>query len=485
VSEDLKEEKEESFAELFEEYSKGMNETLQLGDKVQGKIISIGKENVFIETGTKIDGVVDKAELLDENHELPYEKGDVLDLYVVSYDGSEIRLSKSFSGTGSIRLIEEAFGKAVPIEGKVKGEIKGGFHVDIMGKRAFCPISQIDLKYVENPTEYVGMAFPFLITQFEESGKNIVVSRRRLLEKELEKQKQAFFQEIRKNSELEGQVTKIMPYGAFIEFIPGIEGMIHLSEISWSRIDKPEEILAIGERVKVKVIGIEDGRRPGDKKLSLSIKQVTGDPWIRVKDIVHVGDALKGKVTRCAKFGAFVEIAPGIDGLVHISEMSYIKRVLKVEDVVSEGDSVAVIVKEIDTENRRISLSMKDAEGDPWVDIENKYSLGQSLNGTIEKKERFGYFVSLEPGITGLLPKSKIASIAKPSDMEKLHEGDIIPVIIDRIDPDERKISLGPADTVDANDWKQYSKDSKQSLGSLGEKLQQALKNRDQESGAG
>jgi small subunit ribosomal protein S1 len=480
VTEDLREEKnnapEESFAELFEEYSKGMNETLQLGDKVRGKIISIGKESVFVETGTKIDGVVDKTELLDENQELPYKDGDSLELYVVAYDGGEIRLSKTFSGVGSIRLIEEAFEKAVPVEGKVKGEIKGGFHVDIMGKRAFCPISQIDLKYVENPTEYVGETFPFVITQFEEDGRNIVVSRRNLLEKELEKQKHAFFQEIAVDSALEGQVTKIMPYGAFIEFIPGIEGMIHLSEISWSRIDRPEEVLSIGDKVKVKVIGIEDGKRPGDKKLSLSIKQVGGDPWDNVKEIVHIGDALKGKVTRCAKFGAFVEIAPGIEGLVHISEMSYIKRVLKVEEVVNEGDFVAVTVKEIDTENRRVSLSMKDAEGDPWVDIENKYSLGQALSGTIEKKERFGYFISLEPGITGLLPKSKIDGSSKPSDIEKFREGDSIPVIIERINPDERKISLAPTDAADADDWKQYSKDSRQPLGSLGEKLQQAMK---------
>ncbi|MBN1848865.1 MAG: 30S ribosomal protein S1 [Deltaproteobacteria bacterium] len=471
-----KNEEEQSFAELFEEFSKGVNETLQLGDKVIGKIISIGKENVFIETGTKIDGVVDRAELLDENQELPYKKGDILDLYVVAYDGGEIRLSKTFSGAGSIRIVEEAFEKAVPVEGKIKNEIKGGFHVEIMGKRAFCPISQIDLRYVENPSEYVGDTFPFLITQFEEDGKNIVVSRRKLLEKELEKQKQAFFQEIRVDTELEGQVTKIMPYGAFIEFLPGIEGMIHLSEMSWSRIDRPEQVLSTGDRVKVKVIGIGDGKRPGDKKLSLSIKQVTGDPWVGVKEIVHVNDSLKGKVTRCAKFGAFVEIAPGIEGLVHISEMSYTKRVLRVEDVVHEGDTVSVVVKEIDMENRRISLSMKDAEGDPWVDIENKYSLGQVLNGSIEKKERFGYFVSLEPGITGLLPKSRIDGSAKSSDLDKLREGDLIPVIVERIDPNERKISLAPADAADADDWKQYSKDSGSSIGSLGEKLRRAMK---------
>ena len=479
MSEDFVEEKnnnEESFADLLEAYSDGMQEDLQLGDKLEGKIISIGRESVFVDTGTKIDGVVDRDELLDENGDLPFQEGDTLELYVVFNNGNEIRLSKALSGIGNIRVMGEAFRKAVPVEGKVKGECKGGFHVDIMGKRAFCPISQMDLKYVESPEPYVGETFSFLITQFEEDGRNIVVSRRELLEKEQEKSREEFFKDIAIDMEFEGRVAKLMPYGAFVELIPGSEGMIHLSEISWSRLERPEERLTIGDMVKVKLIGLEQGKRPGEMKLSLSIKQMTGDPWESVEEQFRIGDKIRGKVTRCAKFGAFVEITPGIEGLVHISEMSYKKRVLKTEDMVTAGDTVEVMVKEIDAENRRISLSMKEAEGDPWIDMDTRYKIGQSIEGIIEKKERFGYFVSLEPGITGLLPKSKIESSQKPSVIEKLGQGDAIPVIVEQIDQNERKISLSPGDKKDEEDWRNYAKGSEKPIGSLGEKLQQALK---------
>jgi small subunit ribosomal protein S1 len=253
--------------------------------------------------------------------------------------------------------------------------------------------------------------------------------------------------------------------------------MVHLSEMSWSKIQKAEEVLRTGDLVNVKVIGIAQGKEPGQKKISLSIKQISGDPWNTVEDQFRIGDKIKGKVTRCVKFGAFVEIAEGIEGLVHISEMSY-RRVLKPEEVVSQGDSVEVMIKELDPERRRISLSMKDAEGDPWIEAPEKYSIGKSVPGIIEKKERFGFFIELEPGITGLLPKSKISSHHKPALLEKLREGDAIAVIIEEIHPDERKITLSPGDAMDEEDWRSFAQDKKKSMGSLGEKLQQALKDK-------
>ncbi len=481
MSEDFVEEEnseEGSFADLFETYSKGMNEDLQVGDNLRGKIISIGKESVFIDTGTKIDGVVDRNELLDENQELPCKVGDTLELYVVFYDGNEIRLSKSFSGAGSLRVMDEAFRKAVPVEGKVKEGCKGGFHVAVMGKRAFCPISHIDLKYVEDPDAYIGETFSFLITQFDEDGRNIVVSRRKILEKELEKRRKEFFEEIAIGMQIEGRVTRLMPYGAFVELLPGIEGMIHISEMSWSRTESPEGIIKPGDIITVKIVGIEQEKLPGDRKLSLSMKQITGDPWNTVEGTFSIGDKVSGKVTRCVKFGAFIEIAPGIEGLVHISEMSHTRRVAKTEDIVTAGDIVEVVVKEIDAGKRRISLSMRDTEGNPWADIHDKYNIGQSVNGIIEKKERFGYFVSLEPGITGLLPRSNIEGLHKSPEIEKLGQGDAIRVVVERIDQGERKITLTLGDGMDDGDWKKYTKDSEKSIGSLGEKLQQALKSK-------
>jgi small subunit ribosomal protein S1 len=481
VSDDVIDEKdseEESFADLFESYGAGMNEDVQIGDKIRGEIISIGRDAVFVDTGTKIDGVVDKEELLDDNRELPYKEGDILELYVVSYDGNEIRLSRALSGVGGLHVVGKAFEKALPVEGKVKGQCKGGFHVEIMHKRAFCPIGEMDLKYVENPDDHVGETYLFLISQFEENGRNIVVSRRKLLKKEQEKARKQFFQDIVIGIHLEGRITKLMPYGAFVELFPGIEGMVHLSEISWSRLEEAHEVLKTGDSITVKVIGIEQGKQPGQIKIALSIKQVTGDPWNSVQDKFRIGDKIRGKVTRCVKFGAFVEIAPGIEGLVHISEMSYKKRVLKAENVVAVAETVEVMIKEIDVEKRRISLSMRDAEGDPWIDIREKYTVGQCVDGTIEKKEKFGFFVVLEPGITGLLPRSKINNSHKPALIEKLRQGDAITVMVEEIHPEERKITLGPGDSTDEDDRGKFAKDTEKPIGSLGEKLQQALKSK-------
>jgi small subunit ribosomal protein S1 len=205
------------------------------------------------------------------------------------------------------------------------------------------------------------------------------------------------------------------------------------------------------------------------------MKQLSEDPWLSVDEKFHVQDKVQGTVTRCTNFGAFVEVASGIEGLVHISEMSYTKRVLKPEDVVSAGETVSVMIKEVDLDKRRLSLSIRDAEGDPWIGITEKYKIGRSVEGLLEKKEKFGYFINLEPGITGLLPKSNINKADKPAEIEKLKEGDTLAVMIEAINPGERKITLTPTDTAEEKDWQSFSDDSAASIGALGEKLQQAM----------
>lgn len=468
-----------SFADLLESYSDRMNEDIRIGDQIKGEIISIGREAVYVDTGTKIDGVVEITELLDENGEMPHKVGDILELYVVQFDGNEIKLSKALSGVGELRLLEDAFQNAVPIEGKVKGLIKGGFQIEISRRRAFCPVSQMDLKYIENPEDYVGDTYPFLITRFEENGRNIVVSRRELLDKEQREVRKQFLQEIRPGAVLRGRVTKLMPYGAFVELFPGLQGMVHISELSWSRVDKPEDVLNIDDSVEVKILDIGPPEKNGLPKISLSLKQITGDPWDHVAEIFQEGEKVKGTVTRCMGFGAFVEIAPGIEGLVHISEMSYLKRITKPEEVVQVGETVQVMIKEIDTEKRRISLSIKDAEGDPWGDIIEKYNVGQAVPGTIEKKEKFGLFITLEPGITGLLPQSRIRKTHESASLEKMKPGDPIKVVIEEINPKERKITLSPSDLKEEDDWKQFTQSRGNGLGSLGEKLRQAMESKE------
>ena len=466
---------EESFAELFESYSAGMNENIQVGDRIRGRVIAIGGSSVFVDTGTKVDGVVERAELLDDEGQLTVAVGDELDLYVVAADESEIRLSKAVSGAGGLNMLKDAWEQHIPVEGKVVAAIKGGFQVEMIKRRAFCPISQMDVAYVEDPSVYVGQTFTFLIKRFEESGRNIVVSRRDILQKELDASRKAFMAELDADAVLDGRVVRIVPFGAFVTLAPGVEGLVHISELSWSRLDTPDQAVKVGDHLTVKVLGIKEGEKPGQKKISLSVKQAMGDPWTDIRQRVPVGAKLKGRVTRCANFGAFVELFPGIEGLVHISEMSYTRRVMRPEEVVAPGDDIMVMVKAVDPDRKRISLSIKEADGDPWADIEEKFRPGSSVTGHVEKKEGFGIFVNLAPGVTGLLPKSKIAASERAAEIEALRPGAALRVTIDRVDAGERKISLGTGDAADDSAWQEFSGERDDTLGSLGDQLKQAL----------
>jgi small subunit ribosomal protein S1 len=274
-----------------------------------------------------------------------------------------------------------------------------------------------------------------------------------------------------------GRVTRLMPYGAFVELVPGVEGMVHISELSWSRLEKPEEAVRPGDKIDVKVLRIEPGQK--QIKISLSVKQVTGDPWDRAAEEILAGQKIIGKVVRCAPFGAFVELRPGVDGLVHISEMSYTKRVHDPQEIVKPGQTVSVVVKEVDAVKRRISLSIRDAEGDPWLDVKDKFTVGQKVSGVLEKKEKFGLFVTLAPGIVGLLPKSVLKESPSAGRIEALKPGDPIDVVITAIKADERKISLGPAGGEDEEaNWRRFASDREKDsgMGSLGEMLNKALK---------
>ena len=466
---------ETEFADLLNSYSPAGTADLQIGNTVRGKIIFISNETVFVDIGSKMDGIVEKAELLDENKELHYKEGDVVELYVVGLKEDEIRLSKALSGIGSFTLLKEAYENGIPVEGKILETCKGGLRAEVMGKKAFCPASQIDINFVETLEDYVGQTHQFLISQVDARDKNVVISRRALLSQELEKSRKQFYAGLRIDDMLDGRVTKLMPYGVFVEIQPGVDGLVHVSELSWSRVEDPQTVVSVGEAVRVKVIDIEKRDASDEVKISLSIKQVSDDPWLSTGDRFKTGDKVKGTVTRCAKFGAFVEIAPGIEGLVHISEMSYQKRILKPEEVVTPGENVFVLVKEMDLSSRRISLSIRDAEGDPWGEVPQKYAVGQAGEGVIEKKEKFGYFITLSPGVSGLLPKSKISQSPHSHVIEKLKEGHSIPVVIAEISSKERKMTLAPGTSGDEQDWQQFTKKNQSSMGSLGEKLQQAL----------
>jgi small subunit ribosomal protein S1 len=465
---------EPSFADLLESYSTQITRDMAVGDKISGRIISIGRESVFIDTGTQMDGLVNRSDLLNADGELPYTVGDVLDLFVVSVTEDTIQLSKAISGSGENAVLLEAYRSAIPVTGKVMEVIKGGFHVDIHHTRAFCPVSQMDTSYIETPEIYVGRTFDFLIRQYEERGRNIVVSRRELLKQEIDNNKRIYLEQLTVGGVYTGRVARLMPYGAFVELIPGLTGLVPISEISWAHIDKPEDVLKIDDTLQVVVTAIQT-KADGDPKIGLSVKQVLDNPWSQVSERFHAGDRVKGKIVRLAPFGAFVELAPGIDGLVHLSEISYKRRVNRPEDVLQTGEEVYVLIKEIDMLKKRISLSIKDAEGDPWMDVPDKYKPGQSVEGLIQKREKWGFLVSIEPGIVGILPMSAVQNSSKPSAADSLKPGRAMTVVIDEIKPEERKISLR-LDAPEDSNWQQYApQKAVRSMGTIGDKLQQAL----------
>ncbi|GAU09210.1 30S ribosomal protein S1 [Desulfoplanes formicivorans] len=466
---------EENFAELFESYTEGAGDTVRIGDQLQGTVISIGEKSVFVDTGTKIDGVVDRDELLDEEGNLTCAVGESLTLFVVKRTENEIVLSKAISGVGGLNLLMDAFASQVPVEGKVTATCKGGFTVQVMQRRAFCPVSQMDTHYVEDTEAFVGNTYEFLITKLEEKGRNIVVSRRTLLERQQKEAAKEFMENVAVGDILQGRVVRIKEFGAFVELVPGVEGMVHISELAWSRVARPEDVVALDDVVKVRLLGSEQLNN-GQLKLSLSMKQAMGDPWDEVSERFKPGDKVVGKVMRCAPFGAFVELIPGVEGLVHISEMSYTKRVLKPEDEVSPGEAVTVTIKSIDPDKRRISLSIRETPGDPWADVADKYAKGQTVQGVIEKKEPFGYFVRLEPGITGLLPQSVLRASKHAADIEKKQVGEPITVRVEAVNPADRKISLAPGEGKETGEWKSFSRPAAtSSLGNLGDLLKQAM----------
>ena len=468
---------EESFEELLESYDKDRSASLRVGEKVRAKIIQIGRENVFLDVGAKLDAVTARQELVDAEGELALQVGDAVELYVVGVDGSEIRLSRALGGEGGLEQLEQAYANALPVQGKVQATRKGGYDVTVFGRRAFCPLSQMDAVYVEDPESHVGLEDSFLVTKLEEGGRNIVLSRRALLEREQKEALAGFLTDISAGDVLQGTVTRLAPYGAFVELAPHVEGMVHISELSWARTDTPEDVVTPGDRVTVKILRV--GRKAGGQvKIDLSMKQASPDPWETVADRFSPGEIVTGRVTNLAPFGAFVEIAPGIEGLVHVSEMSFAKRVHKPEDMVSRGEEVSVKILSIDQEGSKLSLSLREAEGDPWAGAPEKYPRGKVVTGTVERVEGFGVFVGLEPGITGLLPKSLLERSPEKGKLSNLKPGDQVAVLVQDIRPQERKMTLGPTDLTDTEDWGSFAQQDSGSFGSLGESLDAALKAR-------
>ena len=471
-----------SFAEMLAQQEQDSSVHLEPGQRVSVRIVAITADTVFVSTGSKVDGIVDRAEL-ETNGELSYQIGDSLDLYVVVVTSQEVKLSRAMNGDGSLAALEDAREAALPVEGRVTGQVKGGYSVDIMKRRAFCPFSQMDIRPLADPESAVGQTYAFLITKLENHGRNIVVSRRDLLERERAEALDVLLAELHEGDVREGVVSRLAPFGAFIELAPGVEGMAHLSELSWSRVGQADEAVSIGDTVRAKVLTVV--REAKGVRISLSLKAAMDDPWNSLDGRVQVGETLVGKVTRLAPFGAFVELLPGVEGLVHLSELSFEKRIMTAGEVVSPGDTVNVKIKELDPEKRRISLSLRDVAGNPWDQVNELFSQGSEVTGTVEKRAPFGLFIALAPGITGLLPNQVVSASSQRKTLERLGSGDAVAVRIREIDIAKRRISLLPAGEEPSSDigddWKQHAPkvEASPSLGTLGLALQAAKAKRE------
>ncbi len=355
-----------SFEEMFAQSEKSMDRRLSVGDQFQGEILSIGKEEAFVSTGTPVDGMIFTRDLLDENKQVKYKVGDVIDCVVTAIKGGEIRLAKKGSLAATTDSLEDAFDMELPVEGRVTETCNGGFRVSVQGKTAFCPISQIDLKFAQDATEYVGRKFEFLITQFDSKGRNIVVSRRRLLELQRAENEGTFMLKHQPGAMLEGKVVRLERFGAFVELEPGIEGLIHVSELAWSRVNDPHEIVSLGQTVTVKLLKTEE--IDGKLKISLSLKQADGEgnPWLSVPQKFPVGTVVKGKVEKKETYGLFINIAPGVTGLLPKSKWRDSVEATQYENK-KRGDEVTVQVDQILFEEKKISLGLPhEAEDTSW-----------------------------------------------------------------------------------------------------------------------
>ncbi len=362
---DYREEISEEFAELFEQSATAEPAEAKPGDKVTGTIIQIGEVDAFVDCGLRNELPMAVSELKDEEGEIQYQVGDKVTAHVQKgTDGLKLTLAVKLKDAGR-KALEEAHAAGTPVEGKVGPTNKGGFSVDLGGVRAFCPYSQIDVRRADNPEEFVGKTFKFQILELSEDGKNVVVSRRSLLQAERDAQASETRSAIALGDVLEGVVTRLVPFGAFVD-LGGIEGLVHISQISHQRVGDPSDVLREGQSVKVKVLELQNLGMGRSERISLSMKALASDPWPDTAGSLEPGTDVTGKVTRLVDFGVFVELLPGVEGLIHISELAN-HRIIHPREVLNEDEEITVRIMDVDLDRRRISLSRKlasDYDGD-------------------------------------------------------------------------------------------------------------------------
>jgi len=474
----LLEEEDEDFSSLFEA-SEGRNSDFAPGDQVRGNVVAITKDTAFIDLGGKSEGFIPIGEFRDNEGEITISEGDEIEAWIVEIKHG-IELSKSLKGgSGDIARLEAAYEAGIPVEAMVSGVNKGGLELKLGGKRGFCPSSQIDVIYVEDPSVYMGRTLRFRIVNFD-ADRDLVLSRRAILEAEAAEQAAETLKTLAVGAIMTGKVKNVRDFGAFVD-LGGIEGLLHVSEISWERITDPEKVLQQGQQVRVKVTRIdEEGER-----ISLSMKALQNDPWLETMNRFSEGTRFTGKVVRIMDFGVFVELEPGIEGMVHISELAW-RRINHPKEVVEEGQDLDVVVTKVDLDRRRIGLSSRSAEGDPWSIVEAKFPVGTHADGTVEHVESFGVFVTLAAGVTGLLPRVEMNG-TPGSDLRRTYPvGHTVRVKVVTIDGSGRKISLSEKailedeENAEMANWHQTKKkEAEGAVSDLALALQAALNKKD------
>ncbi|MNG62832.1 30S ribosomal protein S1 [compost metagenome] len=434
-------------AKLEAQYADTFNQVNQ-GEIIEGTVVSINNKDVVLNVGFKSDGLVSLSEFRD----LPELKiGDKVDVFVESQEDAngQLVLSRKRAKTQkSWEAINEALENDAIITGFVKSRTKGGLIVDIKGVEAFLPGSQIDIKPIRDYDIYVGKTMEFKVVKINHEFKNVVVSHKVLIENDLENQKSEIVAKLEKGQVLEGTVKNITDFGVFID-LGGVDGLLHITDISWGRIEHPKEVLSLDQTINVVVLDFDDEK----KRIALGLKQLSEHPWESLNTALEVGSKVKGKIVTVADYGAFLEIIPGVEGLIHVSEMSWSQNLRSPQEFLKVGDEIEAQILTLDRDERKMSLGIKQLTPDPWKNITERYPVGSKQTAVVKNMTNFGVFVELEEGIDGLIHISDLSwskKINHPNEFTKV--GDTLEVVVLELDEENRKLSLGHKQ-LEENPW--------------------------------
>ncbi|MFU8927457.1 MULTISPECIES: 30S ribosomal protein S1 [Acinetobacter] len=430
----------ESFAALFEESELNLN--VEKGAVIQGTVVSIDDDWVTVDTGLKSEGVVDRAEFLNDQRELEVAVGDTVDVVVEALDngmGQTVLSREKAKRAETWTKLEKIFDDGEIVTGVISGKVKGGFTVDIGPVRAFLPGSLVDTRPIRDTTHLEGKELEFKVIKLDAKRNNVVVSRRAVMEAESSADREALLSQLEEGQTVTGTIKNLTDYGAFVD-LGGIDGLLHITDMAWKRIKHPSEVVEVGQEVTVKVLKFDKERN----RVSLGLKQLGQDPWMEIMSRYPKGSIVKARVTNLTDYGCFAEIAEGVEGLVHVSEMDHTNKNIHPSKVVQIGDEVDVMVLEVDEERRRISLGIKQTRANPWEEFAKNHEKGEKVSGSIKSITDFGIFIGLPGGIDGLVHLSDISWNEVGEDaIRRYKKGDTVEAVILSVDAEGNRISLG------------------------------------------